>query len=228
MTRRPWTSSEDARVRREYPCTPTAVLAASLHRSVGGVYQRADKLGVKKSAAYLASPAAGRTTGRQVIGTRFPKGHVPANKGLRRPGWGPGRMKATQFKHGCRTGIAAKNWKPVGTILTDTDGYLRIKVREGDHRDKTYGFGNVRIWPLMQRHLWSQAHGPIPAGYTVVFKDGNRAHCTLDNLELVSRADLMRRNTVHRLPKELASTIQLIGALRRQIRKRDRLAQEQN
>lgn len=220
MTRQRWTADEDATLTRRYPDEPTARIAADMGRKLGSVYQRAAALGLKKSAAYLASPAACRTNGRQGVGTRFEKGHVPANKGLRRPGWGPGRMKATQFKPGVRQGIAAKNWCPVGTIRVDAEGYQRIKIREGQPGDRVYGFGNVSIWPLLQRHTWEQAHGPIPAGFAVVFKDGNKANCALDNLELVSRADLMRRNTVHNLPKPLAQTIQLLGALKRQIRER--------
>lgn len=48
----------------------------------------------------------------------------PFNKGLRRPGWHVGRMRETQFRKGERSGIAAKNWRPIGTIRTDPDGYL--------------------------------------------------------------------------------------------------------
>lgn len=217
--RRRWTADEDAQLRAQYADEPTAVISAALGRPASSVYQRAYALGLRKSQAFLDSPAAGRTNGRQGMGTRFPKGHVPANKGLRRPGWGPGRMKATQFKRGERRGVAARNWRPVGTILTDTEGYHRIKVHEA-RSGEAYGFGNVRVWPLLQRHVWEQAHGPIPKGYNVCFKDGDKSNCALDNLELVSRADMMKRNTVHNYPKPLASAIQLLGALRRQIRKR--------
>jgi hypothetical protein len=192
-----------------------------LRRSLPATYARADKLGLVKSDAFFASPASGRTSGRQGIDTRFEKGIVPANKGLRRPGWSAGRMKETQFKKGNRTGNAAQNWKPIGTILTDTDGYKRIKVREGIPNEAT-GFGNVRVWPLLQRHVWQQAHGPIPHGFTVCFKDKNKSNCALENLELVSRRDLLRRNSVHNLPKALADTVQLLGALNRQIRKRQK------
>ena len=215
-----WTADEDALMRRLYPDTPTAKLAEQLGRPLASTYQRAATLGLKKSEAYLASPAAGRTTGRHGMGTRFAKGQAPANKGLRRPGWGPGRMKSTQFKPGVRLGVAAKNWQPIGSIRSDPEGYQRIKVRDavkGEH----YGFGNVRVWPLLQRHVWEQAHGSIPAGHAVTFRDGNKANCDLGNLELVSRADLMKRNTIHNYPKPIAQAIQLLGALKRQIRKRE-------
>jgi hypothetical protein len=224
--RRAWTAEEQAALCARYPHEHTVVVAAALGRSVASVYQRAFALGLHKSAAYLASPAACRTNGRQGIGSRFEKGSVPFNKGLRRPGWGPGRMKETQFKAGERRGAAARNWRPVGTIATDAEGYQRIKVREA-RKGEAYGFGNVRVWPLMQRHVWAEAHGPIPTGYTVCFRDGDKTNCALGNLELVSRSDLMKRNSVHNLPKPLAETIQLIGALNRQIRKRTAHASEE-
>lgn len=63
--------------------------------------------------------------------------------------------------------------------------------------------------------------GARPPGHSVVFKDGNKANCAIENLELLTRADLMRRNTVHHLPTPLVQTIQLLGALTRQIRKRE-------
>lgn len=216
-----WTASDDAIVRRRYADEPTWAIAADLGRSMGAVYRRAYALGLRKSKKYLAGPLSGRTQpgSQRGIGGRFQKGQVPANKGLRRPGWGPGRMKATQFKPGNRTGKAAQNWCPIGTIRTDHEGYQRIKVRDaapGEHS----GFGNVRVWPLMQRWVWAQAHGPIPAGHAICFKDGDRANCDLSNLKLVHRADLMRRNSIHNLPESLKSTIRVLGAVNRQIRKR--------
>lgn len=127
-------------------------------------------------------------------------------------------MKATQFKAGERRGIAAHNWRPVGTVLTDPEGYQRIKVREARPGEAT-GFGNVRVWPLMQRHVWETGHGPIPSGYAIAFKNGDKRDVRLENLECISRRELMARNTVHTLPKPLARTIQLLGALNRKIRR---------
>lgn len=221
-----WSLADDAVLRERYPHEPTAGIARDLGRSLPATYNRAAMMGLHKTAAYLSTPAACRTNGRQGMGTRFEKGHAPANKGLRRPGWGPGRMKTTQFKKGERRGVAARNWRQVGTILTDSDGYQRIKVREA-RSGEAYGFGNVRVWPLLQRHVWREAHGLIPAGFNVCFKNGDKTNCALGNLELVSRRDMMKRNSVHNLPKPLAETIQLLGALRRQIRKRTTHAREE-
>jgi len=216
-----WSAADVAVLARRFPHEPTAAVAAALGRTMSAVSVHAAKLGLKKSAAYLQSPAACRMRRGDNLGAeyRFPKGHVPANKGLRRPGWSPGRMSETQFRKGERSGIAARNWRPVGTVLEDTDGYLRIKVREA-HPGEAYGFGNVRVWPLMQRHVWEQAHGPIPPGHAIAFRNRDKKDTRLENLELITRAELMSRNSVHNLPQPLASTIQLLGALKRQIRKR--------
>lgn len=74
---------------------------------------------------------------------------------------------------------------------------------------------------------WEIAHGrPVPPGHALRFKNGNRTDIRLENLELVPRADLMRRNTIHQLPKPLVDTINLLGALKRQIRRRSRAQEE--
>ncbi len=221
--KRLWNPEDDALLVARYPHEKTAKLARRLRRSVTAVYQRAHlRLGLSKSAAYLASADACRLRRGDNVGKpfRFRKGHVPFNKGLRRPGWGPGRMKETWFKKGERSGIAARNWRPIGAILIDTDGYLRIKVREAGPGERSFGFGNPSIWPQLQRHVWKQAHGPIPAGHAIAFRNGDKRDVRLENLQLISRRELMARNSVHNLPKPLARTIQLLGALNRQIRRR--------
>ena len=105
----------------------------------------------------------------------------------------------------------------MGTILTDAEGYPRIKIREAARGEAT-GFGNVRVWPLLNRHIWQEHNGPIPAMHTVIFRDGDRSNVAIENLELISRADLMRRNTIHRLPLELKNTIMLLGVIKRKVR----------
>jgi hypothetical protein len=217
----PWAAKERAMLRKLYPNMKTEQIAKQIGRTVGQVYRQAAKLGLAKSKGYLDSPDACRLRRGDNVGAefRFKKGIVPHNKGLRRPGWAPGRMSETQFKKGERRGLAARNWCAVGTIRPDNEGYLRIKVRESNESDKCYGFGNTHIWPLLQRHAWEQHYGPIPPGHAVIFKNGDRAECGIENLELVSRADLMRRNSIHNLPEQLASVIQLNGALKRVLRR---------
>lgn len=217
-----WTPAEDRILRRKYPDTDTAELAARFGATILGTYQRARKLGVFKSPAFMAKllKIEADRLRRVGVASRFKPGQIPPNKGLRMPGWAPGRMAETQFKKGHRSGIAAKNWRPIGTILPDSEGFLRIKVREG-RKGEPYGSGNVGIWRLLNRHVWEQHKGPIPPGHVVRFKDRNRANCAIENLELLSTADNMRRNTIHNMPPLLKEVITLTGALKRKIRNRE-------
>jgi len=218
VKRRFWSAEELDYLRLHYPETSSVQIAKALDRTITMVYGAANKLGLRKTKEFRSS--IGFQKG-QCLGEAywFKKGQVPVNKGLRRPGWAPGRMAESQFKKGQLSGRAARNWRPIGTILTDTEGYLRIKVREAQHGKEATGFGNTKVWPLLSRHLWQAHHGAIPAGHVVVYKDGNRANCTIENLELVSRAELARRNRMwNNLPRELAEVIQLNGVLKRKLR----------
>lgn len=217
MSGRPWSKEDEAVLREFYPNWPTAWLAPHFGRTEGQVYQKALSLGLRKSPEYLASPQSGRLHAKDTRGgsSRFPKGHVPANKGLRRPGWAPGRMASTQFKKGQMTGAAQRNYVPIGSERISKDGYLERKVTD-DHPVP------ARRWVGVHRLVWEAANGPIPAGHAVAFRDSRRttvaAEITVDRLELVSRVELMRRNSYHNnYPKEVAQLIQLKGALNRKI-----------
>lgn len=214
--KRLWSAKDDAILRKRYPHETTQSLATKLRRSLSATYARAGKLGLEKSAAYLASPAACRLRRGDNVGKkhRFAKGHVPANKGLRRPGYSPGRMRETQFKKGERQGVAEKLWKPIGTERTSRDGYLERKINNG--------LPMQRRWRAVHLLVWEEANGPIPPSHVIAFKNGDQKDIRLDNLECVSRREWMARNTVHALPKPLAQAIQLLGALKRQINRKGR------
>lgn len=205
MVKRRWTADEDEVLRRLYPNTRTKDLALYFGRKAYCLNRRAALLDLKKDKEWVASEAARRL---RAIGVpyRFQPGNEPANKGLHRPGWAPGRMRETQFKKG----DMPSSWKPVGSTRFSKVGYLQRKVTDNKH--------SPRDWVGEHILVWEKAHGKVPRGYAVVFKDGDKQHIVEKNLELISRADLMRRNSVHNLPKELATVIQLAGALKRKVR----------
>ncbi len=209
--RRPWLGWELDILRSAYPDNRTAELAKQLKRTVTSIYQRAALLELKKSEAYLASPDACRLRRGDHVGAahRFLPGHVPENKGLRRPGWSPGRMAETQFKPGHRP----HTWKPIGSTRYSKEGYLQRKVSDTGYPP--------RDWVGEHVLMWERAHGPVPRGFAVCFKDGDKAHRALDNFELISRSELMRRNTIHNFPPDLVDVIRLNGALKRRLRKLD-------
>ena len=91
MTRRAWTATEIETLMRLYPDTPTCDLARQLKRSVRAVYQQAEILGVRKDPALNVELGKRVAAHPRSIAARYKKGHVPANKGVRRPGYAPGR-----------------------------------------------------------------------------------------------------------------------------------------
>lgn len=209
-----WTPAEDALLRKRYADEQTAGIARDLGLPVGRVYQRAHSLGLAKSAVFFASDLSARIRrGRQdprMIASRFPKGHVPANKGLRRPGWAPGRMATTQFQKG-RAATEARNYVPLGTERLSKDGYVERKVTDDP------SLVPARRWKGVHIITWEAAHGPVPRGHCVAFIDGDKAHIALDNLECITHVERMRRNTIHRYPPALKQVIRLAGKLNRRI-----------
>lgn len=211
-----WDVDSDALLRELYPDFPSKLLADHFGCTLTALYQRAYKLGLKKSEAYLASPYAQRLRRGDEVGKayRFPKGHVPVNKGLRRPGWAPGRMAETQFKKGQMCGAAQHNYVPIGTERLSKDGYRERKVTD-DHPVP------ARRWVGVHILIWQEARGPVPKGMCLAFRDHDKTHIALDNLELITRAERMRRNTIHRYPLEVKQAIRLVGKLKRKIEERD-------
>lgn len=208
-------------MRRTYPHVSTSTIARQLRRTVQSIHGRAAVLGLHKSAAYLASPDACRLRRGDGVGAqfRFQQGQVPANKGVRRPGWSAGRMKETQFKPGARSGKSAQLWMPIGSTRL-MDGYVYVKVADVPNVPYTVN------WLPLHVIEWERVHGPLPAGHCLRFKDGNRAHVDLANLELQTRGENLRRNSMHNLPKPLADTIRVLGALNRQLRRRTQSAEQ--
>jgi hypothetical protein len=214
MAKRFWTGEEQLCLRLAYPHYPTEAIARHLGRDVKSVYVKAKNLGLRKTAAFLASEASGRLTSLSAAGInhRFKAGQRPWNAGKK--GWqAGGRSVATRFRKGNRP----HTWQPIGSYRLTKDGYLQRKVTDTGYPP--------RDWRSMHSLVWEAAHGPIPDGHVVVFRPGRMTtdpeQITVAGLELVSRAELMHRNSYHtRLPKELARIVQLRGAIQRQINKR--------
>lgn len=206
--RKRWSSKQDALLRKLYPTTSTAEVARRIGRTSLSTYQRAQKLGLLKTEAYLASPAACRLRRGDNVGAahRFPKGHAPANKGLRRPGWAPGRMKETQFKQGQR----GSNWKPIGSERL-VDGYCYTKVSDVRRAPWTVN------WKPTHVLRWEALHGPLTRGMCLKSLDGNKENTDPSNWELIPRLLLLRlnrsRHKYETAPAELKPAILAIAKL---------------
>lgn len=208
--RRKWTNEEDRIIVEHYPHTSSAELCDLLNCNVHVLYKRVEKLGVKKAPGFMSSFISGRFQRgeRRAPETQFKPGQKPWSYG-KKIGT-RGRTGETQFK----PGIVPHNYVPVGTEKTNRDGYILVKVRDtGTQWER---------WAFKHRLTWEQAHGPIPEGHLLNFKDNNRKNCALENLELVPRAEHSRRHGINQYPEELRRLMQLRGQITRQINKRSK------
>jgi len=104
----------------------------------------------------------------------------------------------TQFKKG----RLPHNTKPIG-YRSMRDGYWVERTEKG------FEFVHVLIW--------KQHYGDIPKGLFIVFKDRNQQNLVIENLELIDRAENMRRNSVQNLPKEILEVIHIKKSITRKI-----------
>lgn len=205
-----WTEDKIAILREFYPGQRTAEVAALLHCSVNSVHHKAGQLGIKKTREAIAQRAreAMADPNHPARRSQFHKGMTTWNKGI--PYQSGGRSVETQFK----VGTPAMNWLPIGSERIRSDGYRERKLTD---TGVTY-----RDFVLIHHIVWEEAGREIPTGHALIFKDGDKANFALDNLELISRAELMRRNSVHNLGPEVFAAKQLLGAIKRQINKRNK------
>ena len=184
-------------IKERYPHEQTQKIADDLELSYGQVCNRAYKMGLKKTQEFLNSPASGR--GQMIkagIAYRYKPGNVSWNKGGKMSDDVYIKAAPTMFKKGNRP----NNWKTNGTIVIRLDKsgrkYKYIKISDSN-------------WQLYHRYLWEQAFGQIPKNSKLIFKNGDSSDCDLNNLELITLAEAMNRNTIHRYPAELKEIIKL-------------------
>lgn len=196
---RPWTDPDDATLRILYKQITARAIGEILGRTRSAIKNRAQTLG-------LAKP--GENNGS------FRKGMTPWNKGSHYVAGG--RSAQTRFKAGTRNGRAAQLWQPIGAERVTKDGYLERKLTDTGVTRRDY----VPVHHI----VWRAAGFDIPPGHALCFKDGNKKNIVIANLELITRAALMLRNSCHNHGPEIAQIVQLRGAIARQINQRKEAA----
>lgn len=189
-----YTEAEDEYLRQNYSDSTRQELERALGRPGRAVCQRARKLGLKKSADFMKKHSG-----------RFNPGHKTWNKG--KPG-STGlhpNSRRTQFKKGVRS----PTWQPIGYERVTKDGYLERKVTDT---------GTQKDFVAVHRIVWQEANGPIPDGHAVVFRSDDKLDHRLENLELISREELMLRNSRHNHPPELIPAMAKVSQLRKTIK----------
>jgi hypothetical protein len=98
-------------------------------------------------------------------------------------------------------------------VITHSDGSEYVEVKTGHD-----------TWERKHAVIWKKANGKIPKGYVVIFADGNNRNFALNNLLLVSRAELgvMNRCGLISVHKKLTQTGKIIADIKIAIGKRKR------
>ena len=135
------------------------------------------------------------------------RGHVPANKGKKMPNEIKEKIKHTFFK---------KGHKPHNAKI---DGYISKRLDKRNGRTYLYIRISEGKWEEYHRYVWEKQNGKIPAGMNLIFKDGNTLNCNIDNLELLTNAELMKRNSIHNYPEELQVKIRKLAKLKKTLKK---------
>lgn len=125
----------------------------------------------------------------------FEKGQKPWNKGKT----GVTGYSSTRFKNG----HMPQTYRPVGSKRLSKDGCFEIKTAD------------PRTWTAMHKIIWIEAHGPVPNGMIIRYKDGDKGNCTLGNLELVSRSENLQLNQLKysQQPEEIKPTVKLLAKI---------------
>ena len=145
----------------------------------------------------------------------FQKGLAPWNKGTHF--CAGGRSAETRFQ----PGQMPVTTLPVGAEVVDHDGYRKVKVSEGGKP------GESRFnWKYVHVLEWEKHHGPVPDGHAVCFRDGDKSNCDIDNLVLLTRAELCYLNKsglqMAELPPELRRTARLLARVKTRTAAHDR------
>jgi len=186
-------------IEQHFANTLTKDVAAAINRNEYTINNYANRIGLKKDAQYMADTLKRLYTNLQEKGKlhRFPKGHVPANKGKKMPAEVYEKTKWTMFKKGNIPG----NHRQVESERINKEGYIEIKIAEPNK------------WKLKHRLVWEQVNGKIPKGSNIQFKDGNRQNSNIDNLYIISRSEQIHNNSIIRYPDKVRTAICRVNKL---------------
>jgi len=213
-----WTSSEDAIIIDRYPTEDTREMATLLDRTYSMVLNRAFTLGIKKTKEYMQKN--GYRVQKFGVSTQFVKGHKPDNKGKKQTEYmspeAIDKTKVSRFKKGQKPHNAKPNYYE--SIRKDKNGHDYIYIKDP----------NYKVMVGKHVYIWELHHGKVPAGHNIIFKDNDTKNCVIENLDCISNAENMKRNSLHNYPNEIKELTHLKAAINRQINKHSKTKTDDN
>jgi hypothetical protein len=195
-----WKPHEIELLKQHYSDSNIHELMQMLNKTSGAIYNQAYLNKLKKSPEYEEKRRLQDIKNiSKNTSSRFQKGNKPWNKGVK----GFMGANATSFKKGNKP----HNTRKVGdTRIDGKDMFLLIKVAD-------------KKWIRKEILIWESVHGKIPKGHVVRVKNPFLDKYDINNLMLITHAENMLLNTIHRHPKELQQAIRTLKKLKKAIKK---------
>lgn len=196
-----FTAQEDEIIATNYLSIPIKQLAKNLGRSYTGIMGRINAMG-------LEIPKEIRED-RKAIGM-YRKGQAPPNKGRKQVEYMSAEAIERTAKTRFRAGNKPHNSLPEGTVI--------IKKERKSEKWYKYEVQPKGRMELYHKMMWERVNGKIPESHCLWFLDGDTMNVELENLELITRAENMRRNSIHNNPAEIQTSIRLISKLNKKLK----------
>lgn len=182
------TSEDDAYITANYLSTPPQQIADALGCSEVKVKTRMRQLN-------LIIPR--NIIEQRIKDSRIKPGNIPQNKGKKQTDYmspeAIERTKATRFNKGN---------KPHNCY--DEIGKITIRYDHAKRGGRPYKYIclAIGVWKPLHTHMWEQENGKVPKNNCLWFKDSDSLNCELDNLDCITRAENIIRNSSHDYPSD--------------------------
>ena len=199
MKRRPYTQQEIDYIKEHYPTTLNRDICIALGRTEGSIGSVSLRLGLKKDKVYLQKLKTGEIGNSAK--TMFTKGNASWNKGLK----GLTNKSSTKFKKG-----------HIPHNAKESDGAISIRK---DKNGTCYRFIRVALgkWYHYGRWVWEEKNGKIPKGMCLWHIDRDSLNDNIENLEVITRRDNIKRNSIVNYTHEQRSILKIISKINKKV-----------
>lgn len=98
-----------------------------------------------------------------------------------------GRSRQSVYEMFRRRGLKLyPRWQTIHPVV-EHRGRKYTPGKGGYLRDTNVRKANPGRESMLQRVIWREQRGDIPAGHEIIFRDGNKANCAIENLDCLPR-----------------------------------------
>ena len=214
-SRTAWTEDEVKILKEFYPVRKNSEVLAMLlpGRTERQMYSKVQVMGIHKDKAFWGQYMRDLYNNlseeqlEQRKKSQFKKGHATHNKGVKMPQELRDKLSRTWFQKGHNANpnaqfdgaITWRNYSNWGRVQ-----FIRIAKSK---------------WIPLHHYVWQQAGNEVKEGHVIIFIDGDTSNCAIDNLQQITCADNMRRNSIVNYGKEFQSMSLFLAGYRKRLSK---------